>query len=654
MSVIFGLASLDGRLVRREDLTAMGHALDDRTYDGLGERACERIGMGVRVQAHTPEDRFERQPLASDDGRHILVFSGRVDNRTDLIADLGWHTDGALPRAPSEIPDSRLILGAYQKWGRECVSHLAGAFAFAVYDLRDAALFVVRSPIVAPPVFYHATARRLAFASASRALFALESVPRGINERKLADMLVRSPADPEATLYRDLRQVPTGAWLTAGLGGVRVEIYWKPDLRREIRFRRDAEYVEAFNALFDRVVAAQLRSASPLGAMMSGGLDSTAVTATAARLLKPRGERIAAFAAVPRIGFEGQAPLGRYVDETPLVQAVAARHENMDLVLVRPGEQMFLDDLGKLFWHLERPFINTSNRTWIEAILRTAGQRGIQVLLDGAQGNLTFSRDGRGLVPQLLATGKWSRAAAEARQIAKSGTSRSMLGVLVAHGAWPLLRRKLLPAIDGLRGDSPRSGVAPLLRYSPINPEFAVLHDVARRGREGEAHDSALSGTRLAVYSALARQDIGLFNSALESMFSVELRSPAADVRIADFCLALPEEQFLRNGEPRSLIRRAMADRLPSAVLDNRLRGQQAAEWFESLTRLRPRLSATIEEIARSELARRALDVARLRRMIDQWPADANEANRRGSEYRLVLERGLMVGKFLLWFEAGR
>jgi len=133
----------------------------------------------------------------------------------------------------------------------------------------------------------------------------------------------------------------------------------------------------------------------------------------------------------------------------------------------------------------------------------------------------------------------------------------------------------------------------------------------------------------------------------------VQVRDPTADVRLVEFCLSLPEDQYLRDGVSRRLIRRAMADRLPVEVLHNRQRGLQAADWLESLSTARPRIAEEFDKLERSALASHAIDLARMHRLVDQMERVRSSQYRTFSDYRGVLQLGLTVGRFITWVEAG-
>jgi asparagine synthase (glutamine-hydrolysing) len=131
----------------------------------------------------------------------------------------------------------------------------------------------------------------------------------------------------------------------------------------------------------------------------------------------------------------------------------------------------------------------------------------------------------------------------------------------------------------------------------------------------------------------------------------VDLRDPTGDIDVVSFCLGVPAEQYLAEGVSRSLVRRAMWAILPPHVLANRRRGMQAADWFEKLERRKPAINSEIADLARSALARRAIDFDRLQTALRNWPSGNWEKRRVIEEYQLALPRGLAVGRFLRWFE---
>ncbi len=639
MSAIGAVVFLDGRPATGQMLESMGRALGS-----LGDRSDFLVagpaGLLHRPMAFTPEDEHERQPLVGGEGRFVLVFDGRIDNREEFTAAWG-ETPGPLP-----VPDSRYVLRAWEAWGEVAPQRLIGSWAFIVWDVVERSLFAAVSPSDGRTLYYHHGAGSFAAATMPRGLFVLPGVDRALDELKIADFLL-DVVDLSRSFFVGVTLLPPGHRLRLGNGTIDVRRFWSVEEVRPVRFRRDEEYVEAACALLDRVVAAQLRSRSRVSLFLSGGLDSSAVAATAAPLLASRGERLLAFTEVPRISFPGPVPPGRYADETPLVTAIARRHPAIDLTLVRTGSRSFLDDLEILFDHLEAPFRNVFNRCWMEAIAAEARQRGSSVLLTGSGGNMTMSWEGHDLFSRLLREGRWPRAFREAQALAGGDLSAARL--LVSQGLLPLLPGGVGPVARrawGLLARHCEDG----LDWSPIRPEFAGACRVAERARSLSQRrvDRSRMGPAEGRAWLLGLGSGRAADTAFRSLHGVDLRSPLFDVRLVEFTLGIPEEQHVRNGCSRWLVRRAMEGRLPREVLENRERGLQAADWFEGLTSARDQLTGELERFGQDDLASRALDLPRCLRAVARWPDEEWPSPRVMADY-WALGKAVMTGRFILW-----
>jgi len=653
VSAIFGLVAVHGDGLPGQALEAMRSALADHGGDGGGIWAVGGAGLGQQLKLATPEDRFERQPLVSRDGLRVLVSDGRIDNRLELSGDL------ELPSPPRSVPDSAFILAAYERWGTDCGQHLVGSFSFAIWDAGVKRLLLSRSPFSARPVFFHRAADFFAFATMPRALFALPGVPRRLCLESVADHLILVPLEPGASMFQDIRSLEPGHVLAVDRRGSHLRAFWKPELRHELRLRSDEEYVEAFTERFDRVVADNLRSLSPVGVLLSGGLDSASVAATAAPLLARRGERLTAFTGAPRAGFREPGAPHWLVDEAPLAGMVAARYANIDLSVIRAEGLFFLNELDRFFDAAEIPYEATASRVWHEGIMAEAQSRGVRVLLTGKCGNWTVSWNGGGLIRSLVGTGRWAAAWRETRALAPGGRGGPVARAFARRGLIPQLPWRAQLAIARRRGGddpllAPESWWAPL---SPIHPEFARAQHVAARSRARECDHwfRRRIDTPERRYDRLMHvQRLACVNSAFQALYGTDIRDPTADARIADFCLSLPEEQYRRGGVSRWLIRRAMADRLPAEILASPRRGIDTADWFERLSGARGQVFEALRLLEQSETASAVLDLPRLRRLADQIDQPTEDPVQRLTDYRLVLERGLMVGRFLRWFEGSR
>jgi len=648
MCAIFGMIHLHRQPINVHDLERMSASLAALGQDANGIWVDGHIGFGHRLMRFTHEDSFESQPLLSADSHVALVCDARIDNRRELVSALDITAVEA-----KQLPDSALVLRAYEKWGEGCVRHLIGDYSFAIWDKREEYLIVARSAVGGRPLYYHATDKSFAFATLPKGLFTHPSITRELNLERIADYLVHAPIEPGTSFYRGIQRLPAGHMLTVGRDGMSLRKFWQPDPQREILYSTDADYVDAFNALFERVVADHLRSSTGVGVLMSGGLDSSSVAAVAATQLGQSGKRLSTYTEVPQAGFTSVITRGRYADEAPFVRAMSRKYDNIDINLIRTDGCMYLDDIDRFFDAANIPFRNATNRVWYEAILRTASEQGVRVLLTGGQGNLTISRNGQGLLPLLLKQGKWMSALHEARALHHNSLLRTLFG----HGVLPLLPTPLYVAVQRMRGKGSMSGNSPWRAYSAINPDFARVQRLEERARaqEFDFHfrykpDMRLTYCKTLSGLSMTASEIG---HAYRGIFGTDVRDPTADVRIAEFCLALPEEQYLKDGVARRLIRRAMADKLPAEILDNRQRGLQAADWFERLRMSREMLLGELAAWRRNDLLAGILDLKRMISLLEQMPAASCDTGKITTEYRQLLEFGFMVGRFILWFEQG-
>ena len=647
MSAIFGLLHRDGQPVASETLDRMGHSQAAYGRDSGGVWTRGNVGIGSRLTRFTPEDAFERQPLHDVSKRLTSVACVRLDNRPELAKELG------IPATETHgMADSEFILQAYIRWGKECARRLIGAFTFAVYDIKESALLLVRSPRGEHSLYYWTDSRTFAFSSAPRGLFATGLVPRTVNLRRVADFLVNLPYTTGTSFYEGVQSLQPGHALWIRPEGIEMSEYWHADRIPAIRFRRDEEYVEAFNALWTRVVGDNLRSESPVGLMLSSGLDSTAIAASACEQLAPENKRLHGFTQVAAADFRGAVRKGYYPDESPLVLELAKMYDNLDTAFVHTDGSFYLDRIGDFLEAAEVPLPGLSNWVWYSELLRQCSERGIRVVHTGSAGNITISWAGGDIVLDLIRRKKWYRAAAEARARAKRGVSTSTLHALggsilefMPDRVWTAAYR-LRHRDNPILFDNP-----PWLSFSAIRPEFAGEQKVMERAREHGHTFGARRGPRRAA--ALMRADLTAdIGRASVAMFGVELRAPADDQRIVEFCLGIPDEQCARDGTTRWLIRRAMAGRLPAQILGNTERGYQAVDWFQRLIQSKAKVIDELQQLERSPMAGHALDLPRIRKIVESLPAPADNLQEI-RPLRALVEISLISGRFLRWVESG-
>jgi len=602
-----------------------------------GRHWCEGpLAMGRRLFRTLPEDIHDRQPLRSRDGRLTLVADVRLDNRNELTAELGLVAAG-------QLCDAAILLATLERWGEGAFAKLVGDFAFAVWDTAAQRLLLARDFLGQRPLFYHHGRGFFAFASMPKGLHALAEIPYGPDEQAVAEFLVLMPQQTTRSFFKTIARVPLGHVVTVTRDSVSSRCFWQP--RRPGRTRmRPGEYIEELRRHLDQAVESRLRGANGIvGSHLSAGLDSGAVTATAARLLASRGGKVVAFTAVPRAGYEGPAPETRFADEGPLAAATAALYPNIEHVLIRSGRQSPVEDLDREFYLCERPPLNLCNNVWLSAIERAARDRKLTVMLTGSIGNITMSYYGISLLTELLLKCRLIRLWREAAHLVdKAGVSPRgalilIFGPLLPIWLWRWVQRRVGRPIAGV------------LEYSAIRADHFAKFNLAALARERDLDFSFrpwIDGFRLRVWG-MTRLDLAEANKGALAGWGLDYRDPSADKRLVEFCLSVPTDQYLADGEPRALARRAFSDRLPSTVLSARKRGYQAADWHEGLTAARADVAAELDRLAGCAPAARAIDLGRLKRLVEDWPTSGWERDDIEDGYRLALLRGISAGHFL-------
>jgi asparagine synthase (glutamine-hydrolysing) len=643
MSGIAGLLRFDGQTVTRHDLSRAANALRQYGPDQSEVVASDEIGLVHVLMRMTAEDRFDRQPWRGASGS-LITADVRLDNRDDVLARIGTPRRNA-----AAWPDSRVLLTGWEKLGDDLWPMLRGPFAVAIWDPRSRALTLARDHLGLNVVMWHKAERFFAFATMPNGLFAFTNVPRELSEEKLADFLVLNHADHATTIYRNIfRVLPAHAMQVKSDGSITQRRYWSPAEIKPVRLASDPAYAEALRECLDLAVRRQMRSAHPIGSLLSGGLDSSSVSVLAARALAEKNQRLVAFTGVPRRGFDGQVPTGHYADETPYVDAIQNAVPNIDVTYVRNDECNDFADLERFFIALEGPVRNPANLGWVLAILRLARTQGRRVLLGGLYGNCTISWNG------------WSQAVAHLKRgrLLTAYRQWHLYYRRTSYSRWVALRKlfiePLVPERLGNWADRRRhpTRIAAWQDHAAINPDFAAAMAVDVRAKN-VGHDFLYRMRPDERAKSLAQIDyVGDWHAAEKAVTGVEVRDPTADLDVISYCFGVPSEQYLAEGIDRSLIRRAMWGLLPDLVLANRLSGLQAADWYEKLEAQRGELARQTAELRESALVRRVIDLVRLERAIKNWPTGGWHTTEAFNEYNLALTRGVAGGRFLRWFES--
>ncbi|MGH7315878.1 MAG: asparagine synthase (glutamine-hydrolyzing), partial [Candidatus Rokuibacteriota bacterium] len=524
------------------------------------------------------------QPIYNEDRSKAVVFNGEIYNFRELRADLTGRGHRFATASDTEV-----IVHAWEEYGDAFVGRLRGMFALALWDLRERRLLLARDRIGKKPLYYTHDPERLLFASELKAVICHPSVKRAVSLEAMDGYLTFGSVPAPHTIYQDVQQLPPARYLIWERGRVRTVEYW--DLTyREAGPRTEAEWLQAFESTFDEAVRMRLISDVPLGAFLSGGVDSAAVVAgMASASSRPVATTTVSFAE-------------RAFDEGPYARTVAdALKTDHEEVVVEPRA---VDVLPTVVWHLDEPFADPSAiPTYYVA--RAARQR-VTVALSGDGGDEVFAgyewRYGLSLLESRL------------RPWLPGGLRRRVLGPLA--DVWPKADRLPRP----LRWKF-------LLRNLSLGPREAYFHDMSlfppaekrallsdEFGRSLRGHDpfgafarhfdrvAGLDHLHQMLYVDLKTwlpNDILVKVDRMTMANSLEVRSPLLDHRLIELAATMPADMKYRKGTSKYVLKRYAETRVPPAVIHRPKMGFSIplAGW------LRGELRTTAEDLLLSERA---------------------------------------------------
>jgi asparagine synthase (glutamine-hydrolysing) len=560
MCGIAGIVEVGGRGVDRALLTAMTTAQAHRGPDGDGFVCRGGVGFGHRRLAIIDLVTGD-QPMPNDDQSMWIVFNGEIYNYRELRSE--FEARGTRFRTQS---DTEVILRAYEVYGAECVTHLRGMFAFAVLDERSRQVFLARDRVGIKPLVYHWDGRRLLFASELKGILQAADVPRELDLEALGEYLGFHYVAAPRTIFRAVRKLPPASTLTLSLdgGAPRVTRYWTLRFTPQPRVSED-EWIEGLQAQLAQAVRSHMISDVPIGAFLSGGLDSSTVVALMAQASRAS---VRTFS----IGFAESD-----FDELAYARQVAARYgtDHYELV-VKPSA---LDVLPKLAWHFDEPFADSSAipTYYVSKITREH----VTVALSGDGGDENFAgyrryaraqelheRLDRGL---LRLARPMLRMAAGVLPVGAPG--QAYAGLL---GARDLARYHRLMTYE--RPDTLRRLLTDDLRGSVVAPDPGAF---SRLAAELRAPDYVSALQLIDIHTYLPEDILTKVDRASMAV-SLESRVPLLDHVLMEYAATIPSSLKLRDGLGKHILKRAMASSLPGDILTRKKMGfgVPLGEWF--------------------------------------------------------------------------
>lgn len=621
----------EGEPVSGETLARMVNVLSHRGPDGDGvyvppfvrSNASPGVALGHR-RLSIIDLAGGKQPLANEDETVWITFNGEIFNYKELRRDL--ESRGHIFRTQS---DTETIVHLYEEHGTDCLRHLRGQFAFALWDDRQKQLFLARDRLGQKPLFYREEPGRLLFASELKSLLQMPNAPRDLNRKAVDSYLTYQYVPHPECILQGYHKLPPGHYAVYANGKLEVQRYWSPPYSSEVDgwySHKDTQrwspeqWQSELQAALTEAVELRLRSDVPLGAFLSGGLDSTIITGLMQRLTT-----------TPVHSFSIGFPVKQFDESSFAEEAATFLGTQHHKFVVEPKA---LDILPKLIWHYDEPFADSSAipMMWLAEMTR----KEVTVALSGDGGDELFAGYDRYRAVRLAA--KFDRLPRPVRAVAKS----SVWQKLPASVEQKSFRRRLKRFLAALREPPEKRYLTWISifdekrRAELYTPEFReTLGDHAagdfilqayghcpdrgpgsmRRGASVSDRDFVTRTTCADVLTYLPCDILTKVDIATMA-YSLECRSPFLDHRVAELAARMPLELKLRGRQGKQILLDTFGDLIPPSIQKRRKMGFGVPldHWFRD--ELKPLLYDTL--LSKQALSRGFFRPEAIRQLLDQ------------------------------------
>lgn len=537
--------------VDRALLSRMTAVIAHRGPDASGFHYGPGVGLGHR-RLSIIDVAGGSQPIFNEDGTKAVILNGEIYNFQELRHDLEGRGHHFTTRS-----DTEAIVHAYEEYGVQCVARLRGMFAFALWDERERRLLLARDRVGKKPLYYAHDRDRLCFASELKALLQDPTLKRTVNLEALDDYLTFGVVPAPATILYGIAQLPPAHFLVWNRGTVHLAEYWDVP-HGEIANRTEAETLEVFDAVFSEAVRLRLVSDVPVGAFLSGGVDSSTVVEAMTRL--GRGPVL-----TTSIGFAERA--FSELDQARLVaKTVGSDHRE---VIVRPAAA---EVLPRLVWHLDEPFADSSALPTY--YVSKAARERVTVALSGDGGDEVFAGYER-----RYGLNGWE---VRLRRALPAWIRRNLVGpfgALYPKADWLPRPLRAKYVLQNLGTTFERAYFCDLARFRDDEKQKLIADDFRR---QLNGHDPFITFSRhfdrvrdLDPLSQLLYVDLKtwLANDILVKVDrmsmanSLEIRSPFLDHKVIEFAATVSSALKYRGGVSKYLLKRHLEGRVPRSVI---------------------------------------------------------------------------------------
>src|SRR5208337_900654 len=535
----------------------MNRLMVHRGPDDEGFFVEENVGLAMR-RLSIIDLQTGHQPIANENHDIWIVFNGEIYNHADLRREL--EEKGHHYRSRS---DTETIIHLYEEYGRDCVKHLCGMFAFVIWDRQRRTLFAARDRLGIKPLYYRWDGNAFLFGSEIKAILAYPGVKAEFNRGTLAEYLAFGYITGPETMFADIRKLMPGHTLEVSeRGDLNIEHYWDLPLEVDPEARPREYYVKTYRELLEAAVRSHLMSDVPLGMFLSGGLDSSAVAALAAHI---RRDQIKTFA----VGYGSAGAGEERFSELPHARQVA-KHIGSDHHEVRLSREEFFRNLPRLIWHEDEPIAWPSSVS-LFSVAQLAKQH-VTVVLTGEGSDETLAGYTRYAWTLFNA-----RMDAAYRAVTTRGMRRTVRRALEASSLGASLDRKMRHTFLVRDGESWPSFYYDNFLSAFSAAEQAELLTPDTLTAAGDAYAGSMAVWQQTQGDLLHRMLYSDIHSYLIELLmkqdqmsmaaSVESRVPFLDHELVEFTARILAKYSIAGLAGKFILKQAVADLLPKSVI---------------------------------------------------------------------------------------
>lgn len=568
MCGIFGILSVDSGLDK--ELLGIPNSIEilkHRGPDGKGYYIDDSIYLGHR-RLSIIDIEGGNQPLFNEDKKKCVIFNGEIYNFIELRGEL--ERKGHRFRTNS---DTEVIVHAYEEWGTDCVQKFRGMFAFALWDSIKKELFLARDRLGIKPLFYYNSGRYLIFASEIKAILQVPGVQRSLSLDGLAGFLLLSYIPAPYTIFEGIRKLEAGHYLFVRNEAIKKIQYWdvcfEPDYSKSEKY-----FAERVSELLFQSVRLRMISDVPIGAFLSGGIDSGIVVALMSKLSR---EHIKTFC----MGFGGT--VGGYLDERRYAKSVASKyhcdHEEFEVL---PKVEHILDRIVEAF---DEPFADHS--TIPSYHLCKITRQKVKVALSGLGGDELFGGYERHLGFKLSKLFSLIPTAIQTniiRPFVEKLPERRNGHYTVNHIKRFFHYSSLKPAQRYIGFSSMRNAIELLANPKMLKESFLALDDFLVRIFNKPTTDDILNKALYFDIKMYLPEDILTCTDRMSMAHSLEVRVPFIDHKLVELCATIPSELKIKWYQKKYLLRKMAREYLPEQVINHRKQGfvGPLAKWLQT------------------------------------------------------------------------